>query len=527
MMKAAVWWRVSTDTQKEISPDTQINEAMALAQTEGYEVPQEYVIGTDWHSLSVWDSPSMDQMKELIRSRAIKAVFMYDADRGPSKPAHRLLFRALCEEYGVSIRCKYGQVPDGDMGEVMEFLSAWSKEKQVNRAQQGARDGLRDRAKIKGLPVNGHAPYGYQLRYEINQDKKCPVAWEPNPLTYPVASQIWQLALSGQSLLRICKVLTEEGIPTPSGRQKWQRSTLQSFFKNPIYSGQYYALRRERAAPQKRQGLTYGHSSSTAIPEELWVRLDFPVLSPIVSPEEWQQVQANMKRNKEESQVNRNGFYLLAGMVFCSHDGRRWSGYTGGKGRRHVWYYRCTLVKGLGNCPSHKLYGPTLEAEVWDSFIAFLDDPEKYLAEMARLKGNNTSTLDDVQATIKTLEGKLNKVYTMETDLALKNVHGDLSDEAYHRAGAMLKAEGTHYQEEIARQQSTLAALEQSRDALDTLVTLRNQIRGKLQDATPETRRWVLQSFGTRIIVGPQGIEEISVGAMRDRTRVQNISVLR
>jgi hypothetical protein len=37
MMEAAVWWRVSTDTQKEISPDTQINEAMALAQTEGYE----------------------------------------------------------------------------------------------------------------------------------------------------------------------------------------------------------------------------------------------------------------------------------------------------------------------------------------------------------------------------------------------------------------------------------------------------------------------------------------------------------
>jgi hypothetical protein len=260
------------------------------------------------------------------------------------------------------------------------------------------------------------------------------------------------------------------------------------------------------------------------------VRLDFPVLSPIVSTEEWQQVQANMKRNKEESQVNRNGFYMLAGMVFCSHDGRRWCGYRAGKGKEHVWYYRCTLAKGHGysdgSCPLHKLNGPKLEQEVWDSFIAFLDDPEKYMVEMARLRGSNTSTLDDVQATIKTLEGKLNKVYSkvysMETELALKNVRGDLSNEAYHRAGAMLKAEGNHYQEEIARQQSTLAALEQSRDALDTLVTLRNQILGKLQDATLETRRWVLQSFGTRIIVGPQGIEEISVGAMRDRTRVQH-----
>jgi site-specific DNA recombinase len=522
MMKAAVWWRVSTDTQKEISPDTQINEAMTLAQTEGYEVPQEYVIGTDWHSLSVWDSPAMDHMKELIRSRAIKTVFMYDADRGPSKPAHRLLFRALCEEYGVSIRCKYGQVPDGDMGEVMEFLSAWSKEKQVHRAQQGARDGLRDRAKLKGLPVNGKVPYGYELRYELHQDKKIPVAWEPNPLTYPVASRIWQLALSGKSLQRICHMLTEEGIPTPSGRQKWQRSTLQTFFKNPIYSGQYYALRKERATPKRRQGSTYGRSSAINILPELWVSLDFPVLNPIISPEEWQQVQANMKRNKEESQVNRNRFYMLAGMVFCIHDGRRWSGYSAGKGKNHLYYYRCTLAKGHGGCPIHKINGPRLEAEVWDSFIEFLDDPEKYMAEMALLRGNNTSTLDDVQSTIKTLEGKLNNVYGMETELALKNVRGDLSDEAYHRAGAMLKAERTHYQEELSRQQATLAALEESREALDTLVTLRNQIRGKLQDATPETRRWALQSFGARIIVGAQGIEEISVGAMRDHTRVQN-----
>jgi hypothetical protein len=193
--------------------------------------------------------------------------------------------------------------------------------------------------------------------------------------------------------------------------------------------------------------------------------------------------------------------------------------------------YRCTLAKGHGygegNCPIHKINGPKLEQEVWDSFMDFLDDPEKYMVEMARLKGNNTNTLDDVQATMKTLEGKLNKVYAMESELALKNVRGDLSDEAYHRAGAMLKAERTHYQEELDRQEEMLATLKESREALDILVTLRDQIRGKLQGSTPETRRWVLQSFGTRIIVGPEGIEEISVGATRDRTRVQNTGLRR
>ncbi len=90
----------------------------------------------------------MERLKEVISGDAIGAIVMYHADRGPDKPVHRLLFRALCQEYGVIVRCRHGQVPDGDMGEVMEFLSAWAKEKQVYRAQQGARDGLRDRARV-------------------------------------------------------------------------------------------------------------------------------------------------------------------------------------------------------------------------------------------------------------------------------------------------------------------------------------------------------------------------------------------
>ena len=173
--EAAIWWRVSTNDQREISPDTQVNQSLSLARQEDYEVPKEYVLGTDWNSMSVWNSPPMERLKDLIRSGSIRAVFMYDADRGPSKPAHRLLFRAMCEEYGVRVRCLHGQVPEGDMGEVMEFLSAWSKEKQVHRAQQGAKDGLRDRARLRGLPTNSKAPYGYQ--WKGTRFEPCCTAW--------------------------------------------------------------------------------------------------------------------------------------------------------------------------------------------------------------------------------------------------------------------------------------------------------------------------------------------------------------
>ena len=259
------------------------------------------------------------------------------------------------------------------------------------------------------------------------------------------------------------KLLTEENIPTAKGRKVWQGPTLFGILRNPIYAGEYHALRRESVTPKARRGLTYGHSSSVALPEEQWVSLDFPVKNPVVSPAEWQQVQAQMKRNKAESQVNRNGFYMLSGMVFCSHDSRSWRGNRAGGGKEHLWYYRCTLGRGHGygdtRCPIPKINGPNLEREVWDSLITFLDDPEKYMQEMARLNGNNTSALEDVEATISTLDGKVNKVYGMESELALNHVRGQLSDEGYRRAAGLLRAERVHYEEELERQQAVLATV--------------------------------------------------------------------
>src|SRR3990172_6372953 len=50
---------------------------------------------------------------------------------------------------------------EGPEGQLVELALAIGKERSVERAQQGARDGLRDRAKLKGLPTTRGNPYGY------------------------------------------------------------------------------------------------------------------------------------------------------------------------------------------------------------------------------------------------------------------------------------------------------------------------------------------------------------------------------
>ena len=514
MKPAAIWWRVSTDDQKEISPETQIAEAKALAMEEGYEVLEEYVIGTDWHSLSVWDSPAMLKLRGLITEGAIPAVVMYDADRGPSKPAHRLFLRAICEENGVRILCRYGQVPDGEMGEVMEFLSAWSKEKQVHRAQQGAKDGLRDRAKLQGLPVNGSAPYGYRLRYDLSNGSKTPVAFEPVPQAHQVVSIIWKMALEGTSLRGICRSLVDQGIPAPKGGLAWNNPTVLRILKNPIYAGRYHALKTEAVEPTKRRADTYGRSSEKRREQGEWVYLEgFPVESPIVTWVEWESVQERLKLNKLRSRRNANQTYLLSGMFFCGHDG--WRLAVDGRHNRPSHSYRCPKgqLKSVGgeSCKTGHIHGVTADELVWENVSQFLNDPHTFMAEIDRQRQDSDSGEATVRARIAELEGKLRNVDKMETELVGMKLRGQASDEAFERQGALLRAERVYYRDEIRRQESELQTLTQATEALETVAALRDRIVDRLEHATIEDRRWVLECLNARVTVTDEKLE-ISIG---------------
>ena len=511
---AAIWWRVSTDDQKEISPETQINAARALAIEEGLETPEKYIIGTDWHSLSVWDSPAMLQLRGLIAQGAISAVVMYDADRGPSKPAHRLMMRALCEENGVRILCRHGQVPDGEMGEVMEFLSAWSKEKQVHRAQQGARDGLRDRAKVKGLPVNGSAPYGYRLRYALVAGTKIPQAFEPVHQAHQVVGIIWKMALKRTPLRGICRSLVDQGIPAPKGGVAWNTPTVLRILKNPIYAGRYYALRMEAIDPTKRRSETYGRSSERRLEQEQWVHLDsFPVEDPLVTWTEWEAVQERLKLNKLHARRNAKKTYMLGGMMFCGHDG--WRLQVDGRHDRPSHAYKCPRSQrqtvGVEKCVTNYLNGISTDDAVWENVSEFLNDPHTFMAQMDHLKNTAGCGEEAVVAKIVDLDSKVRGVDKMETELVGMKLRGQVSEEAFDRQGALLRAERIYYLDEIGRQRAEQKTLAQAAVALDTAAQIRDKIVDRLDNATVEDRRWVLEALATRVTAKDGGLE-ISIG---------------
>ena len=503
MKIAAIWWRVSSDNQLETSPDTQIGEAMTMAKEEGYTVPNENILGTDWHSLSVWDSPPMERLKELIRTEAIAAIFMYDSDRAPSKPAHRLLFRALCEEHGVRVRCRHGQIPDGDMGEVMEFLSAWSKEKQVHRAQQGAKDGMRDRVKLKRQPASPKNPYGYVWNAE--RTALLPTAYWEN------ADLIYRWALSGWTLYKIQQELHERIIPSPTGKEWWGRRSIYVILTNPIYGGRYYALKRESVVPRQRTGETYGKTGTRYLSLEEAVYLpEIIIHDPPVNWEEWLVIQERFKLNKLQAGRNAHRDYLLRSFITCEVHHRRYAGRIAGQQQLQYVCHR-HLEKGQSPCPRPYLNGRELEEKIKSICRDILTHPELIEAEIAKCTGRTQETINSIERKLAALDVKEAKALQTETNLVLSRASGDASPESYERALTLVKAQQRWVAEERQRLQDELAAAQRREGVVLGLRDVRETLMSHLERGTVKDWREVFNALGVKVSIGEDGVVYVSL----------------
>jgi len=144
----------------------------------------------------------------------------------------------------------------------VELTLALGKVRSVAQAQQEARDGLRDRARLKGLPPNRQSPYGMQ--------------WQDQRLipdqNYSVTCQIWRLALEGETLRGIAKQLTQQRTPAPRGGRVWSATSTGSILANRTYAGVMEVLKTKALTQKNRRQATYGKANAQSRPANqcLW-----------------------------------------------------------------------------------------------------------------------------------------------------------------------------------------------------------------------------------------------------------------
>jgi len=167
---------------------------------------------------------------------------------------------------------------------------------------------------------------------------------------------------------------------------------------------------------------------------------------------------------------------------------------------------------GVPKCECPNLLGPELESRVWTEVADFLGNPDIFQAEMDRRVHGQEGQGAEAERKIADLNRRLANVDHRETELVALRLRDAVSEVALDCNAALLRVERTHLTEEMERQRETMSTLEQGQAAVTSLKALRKHMCDRLDSATPEDRRTVLETLETRVTVGVGGVQEVSIG---------------
>jgi site-specific DNA recombinase len=349
MSYAAIYARVSTEDQgKGYSIPTQIEACQIFAKEQGYTVPEGNIFVDEGISGATMERPALQQLRELIRTRTISAVLIYDLDRLSRKLVHQLLLTDECEHAEVALHFVLSPNDTSPEGNFILQMKGAVAELERTKILERTRRGRNGRAKA-GHVLGGLVPLGYRYVSEPHQGRYVIDEEEAE-----VVRRVFKMCLDGGTVRGIAIRLTEERVPTAMDRRSrgggvtkkaaigvWTQSAVQRLLRNPTYRGTAYFDKRKTIAwemVQTPQGLKKRRYRGWRAPEA-WIALTVPA---IIDEPTFQAVQVQLERNKALS--FRHGktphVYLLRGRWFrCGRCGRAMTGFTNGEGLR---YYRCS-----------------------------------------------------------------------------------------------------------------------------------------------------------------------------------------
>lgn len=165
------------------------------------------------------------------------------------------------------------------------------------------------------------APYGY--RY-VKRSEHTDALFEIDETEAPVVREIFRRYLEdGESIAKIARWLTAQGVPTRTGKTGCNNATIWGMLRNPAYAGQAaYGKTHVSDAPVRatRQARLRGQRSARAAREGVspddWERISVPAL---VSAEQFELAGQRLERNGRLSPRNTRRPSLLQGILACRH----------------------------------------------------------------------------------------------------------------------------------------------------------------------------------------------------------------
>src|SRR6516165_4566370 len=395
MTSAAIYARVSSARQKKdqtIGSQTQALREHAAQNR--LEVPQEWVFEDEGHSGATLVRPGLEALRDLAAQGCLDVVLVYSPDRLARKFAYQAL---LIEEFARSgVRVEFVKNgPRGDSPEDQLLIQFQGMFAEYEKAQlmERYRRGKAHRARTGSVNVLSGAPFGYQYLRKTDQ---AGAVYQVNEAEAALVAEMFRrYADQGATIADLARWLTAQGVPTRTGKHRWDRSVVWGMLRNPAYAGTAVfgkTLAIHEPAGLNRVARLQGRSVPRAIktvdrPREEWTGIPVPA---IVDETTFARVQQRLEDNKRFAARNTRVPSLLQGLAACSACGYGYYRTSTTTTSKKIYYYRCLgsddyRYEGGRVCRNQPVRADYLDHVVWDHITGLLADPALIRAEINAL----------------------------------------------------------------------------------------------------------------------------------------------
>ncbi|MDR2955781.1 MAG: recombinase family protein [Prevotella sp.] len=353
-MKAALLLRVSTEVQ---DLESQIKDLRPVAESMGYEVPEEYIFGehiTGKDDIRKGERQSITKLKKACKTGDISAIFIHEVSRLSRSSIDGRSFVRDFNEMKIPIYFKdrslwtlnRDTLEEDSTTKMIVGLFFDFAEQELKTLKSRTNRGRRNAAS-KGLATGGYLNYGYKKDVENGK-----VMIEDTEALF--VQDIFSKYATGEyslgNLTRYANTLeyptryaknskkgtfiTASGYTKPTQNIKWNKGVISSMLHNKIYIGKHHFQDVTKSVPA------------------------------IIDKELFDKVQMKLASNPKFVEKSRNYIHLLQKKVVCGHCGNLMIGHIGSN--NISGYYLCSSYFGsMTKCGNTTLNYEKFETIVW------------------------------------------------------------------------------------------------------------------------------------------------------------------
>ena len=228
---AAVYIRVSTDEQTELSPESQLASIRDYAGKNGYIIPDDYIfIDEGISGRSAKKRPAFNQMIATVKQgdHPVDALLLWKFSRFARNQEESIVYKAMLRKSGVNVVSISEPVVDGPFGSLIERIIEWMDEYYSIRLSGEVKRSMAVNAS-KGVRQTA-PPFGYR------RGPKGGPSMLPEPAEAEIIRETFARYVAGDPVWLLVRDFNARGVRTHRGGLIENR-TISYWLQNPVYIG--------------------------------------------------------------------------------------------------------------------------------------------------------------------------------------------------------------------------------------------------------------------------------------------------